>query len=131
MRDKQTHLVNAIYDLEQRITYNATLNDSTAAQYRPGTQTILLYTLKENNLSNIEGDFYHELGHKVWFVYLTEEQQTKYTALYNKTTNFVSDYAKTDVKEDFAENYKAYRLNQSIKTSRLNFFKEMEMKYER
>lgn len=50
----------------------------------------------------------HEVGHYVWWEYLSEAERAEYETIYDASTRFVSDYAFTGgVDEDFAETYKA------------------------
>lgn len=44
----------------------------------------------------------HELGHTFWYT-LTDEERLEYIDLYINTDEYISNYAKTDVKEDFSE----------------------------
>jgi len=110
----QTEIKNAILDIEMRRLTNESLSSSTNGQYRNGTQTILLFTLKDSSLKETEDVFYHELGHKVWYVYMTDAERLKYEYLFNTTNSFVSDYAKTSLTESFAEDYMFYRTNRTI-----------------
>ena len=54
---------------------------------------------------------YHELGHHYWHT-LTQEQQDQYTKEFNKAKVFYRDYSKTNVTEDFSDNFSLLALNQ-------------------
>lgn len=47
----------------------------------------------------------HEAGHQYWFKYLDKEGRKYYERIYNNATEYVSNYASTNVEEDFAETY--------------------------
>ena len=51
----------------------------------------------------------HEVGHNVYYN-LSEEQRGEWSEIYDNSarTQFVSAYARTNEREDFAESYKAY-----------------------
>ena len=104
---------NAISGLEERQLYNDTLANTTVAQYRPDTQTIQLFTIKDSSINDTEQNFYHELGHKVWYEYISKEDKVQYEFLFNTTNSFVSDYSRTSLIESFAEDYAYYRMNLS------------------
>jgi hypothetical protein len=104
---------NAISGLEERQLYNDTLASTTVAQYRPDTQTIQLFTIKDNLINETEQNFYHELGHKVWYEYISKEDKSKYALLFETCNCFVSDYSRTSLIESFAEDYAYYRMNLS------------------
>ncbi|MRX26867.1 hypothetical protein [Kangiella sp. HZ709] len=73
-------------------------------QYYPDMlDAIIIYEIKDKKLfSHI---LYHELGHYVFQRLLSADQRkTWVTKLYN-SGQFVSDYAKTNAQEDFAETY--------------------------
>lgn len=64
----------------------------------------------------------HELGHKFYFEYMTDEQRKEYEELYKIALkewsgSFIRDYAMTTVEEDFAENFAfmAMKINQPPK----------------
>lgn len=111
--------------LQAKILTQDNLSDSTVAQYLPSTETIVLYTIKDDTLNETEKNFYHELGHKVWYEYMSDEQRDEYLFLFNQTTDFISEYAKTSEKEDFAENYAQFRLNNTINQIKYLFIEDL------
>jgi hypothetical protein len=46
---------------------------------------------------------HHEIGHYIWYEFMNDEQREEYTKIYENADEFVTDYAKTSVEEDFAE----------------------------
>jgi len=49
----------------------------------------------------------HELGHHIWESEMNDELKQEYAQAYNSTNSYVTEYAKTKVEEDFAENLAA------------------------
>ena len=47
----------------------------------------------------------HEVAHYFWFEKLTFNQRGAYRRVFNNATDYVSEYAKTNAREDFAETY--------------------------
>ncbi len=52
----------------------------------------------------------HEVGHHVYQQFLKPIERKKWLLLHRKFDGFVSDYARTNAEEDFAESYAAYWL---------------------
>lgn len=119
IQETQEDIKDAISGLEERQLYNDTLASTTVAQYRPDTQTIQLFSIKDNSIYETEKNFYHELGHKIWYEYITKEDKTKYIFLFNTTNSFVSDYSRSSLIESFAEDYSYYRMNLTINKDKL------------
>jgi WXG100 family type VII secretion target len=61
----------------------------------------------------MKGTIAHEVGHNVYYNVIPEKARNDWDALSNgsKNTEYVSDYARTNVEEDFAETYRAYMLD--------------------
>lgn len=51
----------------------------------------------------------HETGHHIWYEYLNDSQREEWNQVYLSSTQdeFVSAYARTNVREDFADTYEA------------------------
>lgn len=50
----------------------------------------------------------HEVGHHVWYEYLSEAERAQYESIYNDSTEWVSSYARIGgLEEDFAESFEA------------------------
>jgi len=47
----------------------------------------------------------HESAHKYWFKDMNESQRKEYEAIFMGSNEFVTNYAKTNAAEDFAETY--------------------------
>jgi len=108
----QIELRDAILSVENQKMLNFSISDNTSAVYHTGTGTICIYTMKADNIQEIENNFYHELGHAINYQYLEDKDWQNYRNI--NETNYVSEYAKTSITEDFAENYMNYRLNKTI-----------------
>lgn len=71
--------------------------------------------------STLPNTIIHEIGHSVWYKLLTPNETSAFEALRrskgdpqdwrSQWSRFVSNYSKTNVKEDFAESYRAYVTN--------------------
>lgn len=57
---------------------------------------------------------YHEIGHH-FYTKISVEQKKEYNKLYSTATDYYDDYSKTDVEEDFANNFSALQLKQNQK----------------
>jgi len=80
--------------------------DSNAAGlYFPSSESILLFTNK-NNINTNMGRAEHELGHYFWYEFLDTNSKNEYELIFDKNVEFVTEYAKTNVREDFAETFK-------------------------
>ncbi len=62
------------------------------------------------SIDDIERTFYHELGHHVFNVIITEEEIDRWKNLEIK--EYPSSYANTSLREDFAESFKFYVFNE-------------------
>lgn len=49
----------------------------------------------------------HEYGHYVYWDVMSRQERAGWNLISNQSTEFVSDYARTDAKEDFAETFMA------------------------
>ncbi len=75
-------------------------------------------------------EFYkhHEIGHHIWFKFLTQKQRDDYTKLYErdlKKGKFYRDYGRTSAIEDFAENYAVIVSNKKHNNTRLPFIRKI------
>ena len=62
----------------------------------------------------------HEIGHKIWNEYLSGEQKTSYTAIYNKHHKiglraFEREYWYSDVEESFCDDYASWQGKERVK----------------
>ena len=46
---------------------------------------------------------HHEISHYIWYEFLSDKLRDDYAVIYENSDEFVSDYAMTEVEEDFAE----------------------------
>lgn len=49
----------------------------------------------------------HEIGHQIYYQELTPEERALWEKIHEEDDEFVSEYAKTNAAEDFAETYRA------------------------
>ena len=70
--------------------------------YDPIFNNITIYG-KDYDLGTLESIGNHESAHKFWFKDMTKEQRIRYGQIFKDANEFVSDYAKTNVAEDFAD----------------------------
>jgi len=81
---------------------NKNFSIKVAGRYYTGNKNIAIYT-NENNPDYIIDIAEHEMGHYLWYEFLTKKQKDEYKLIFNKTNIYVSDYAETSVEEDFSE----------------------------
>lgn len=74
--------------------------------------------------------YLHERCHLVWRKNLNDTEMKEYGKIYENATYFVSDYAKTDVREDFAESCKYYITYGKLDNERMGFFIKIHNKLE-
>jgi len=86
---------------------------------------------KDYTLSEIQFISTHEGSHKVWFKDLSDSQRDAYTKIFEDSNEFVTDYAKTNSAEDFAETIAANTLCvfyvDYVSEDRKKFFEDLEM----
>ena len=70
--------------------------------YNPTTKESKIYVC---DIWDTEFAKHHELGHKIWIELLTHDQKLKYIRVFNNAKYFYRDYSKSDLLEDFADNY--------------------------
>jgi len=51
----------------------------------------------------------HEIGHHIWFQELSEKERNEYINIYEDSNYYITEYSKTNVEENFAEEYAFYR----------------------
>jgi hypothetical protein len=77
---------------------------NTGGGYLQHANVVMLFP-KENTLNDVMYISSHEIGHYIWFTKLTEEERNKYIEIFNNSTEHVTEYAKRNVQEDFAETF--------------------------
>lgn len=131
-------------DRDYFLAYSGTKNveNNTMGQYFYDSENIIVYT-KKRPLWDIEETWQHEKGHLIFLRDLNESQRAEWELLFNNSVDgsllnengkfellangssyFVSEYAKTDYEQDFAESFSAWVL----KWNKLDFKKELFMK---
>ncbi len=80
------------------------LNNKASGVYIPSIDMFIAKGEYGNSLEIAQ----HETGHHVWYKVLNEEERQTWQFIYNNSAQeeFVSEYAKTNYKEDFADSYK-------------------------
>lgn len=80
----------------------ANLYTNSAGAYSKELNIAMLFTKDYDAYTNISVAT-HEIGHYVYFNKLSQSQRDEYEKLFAGSTVFVSDYARTNAQEDFAE----------------------------
>jgi hypothetical protein len=103
-------------------TYNALYFNihSNDAYYNPVTNQIVISPEKVN-YSSIQDVYLHEYAHYIWYQKLEPKERCYYTTIYDNATEFISDYAETNVEEDFAETLRFYLTNIPTPKDRFTF----------
>jgi len=81
----------------------------------------------DTDFLDIQSYFYHELGHHVWFTVLNESERKEYEFIVHNNTDKIW---KQEIKEDFAEWFKIYVMNQCGSMFRCNFIEDVIYRYE-
>ena len=102
-----------------------------AGKYDPFLNIEIIYG-KNYSLADLEFIGIHESSHKIWFNDISKEDINKYITIFNDSNIFVSDYAKTNAAEDFADTI-AYNTHcefdiTTVPDDRQEFFKNLKMK---
>jgi hypothetical protein len=102
---------------------------NTGGGYLQHANVVMLFP-KENTLNDVMYISSHEIGHYIWFIKLTEEERNEYIKIFNNSTENVTEYAKRNVQEDFAETfawtvgYKIYP--EDVPYDRKEFFEKLK-----
>jgi len=88
--------------MDDMFDYN--LVNDTAGRYFIYNKNIAIYTKGMSPYQTMETAI-HEIGHYVWYEYLSDNLREKYKIIYVNSDDFVTSYAKSDVEEDFAETF--------------------------
>lgn len=75
--------------------------------YVPGVDIIISLPGNQSR-DNIQKEFHvlkHELGHRFWYTYMTDEDRAAWEELFESESLYVSKYAETSAVEDFAESF--------------------------
>ena len=102
------------------------INYGVAGEYNSGlVEHILIYKFK--NKFEFKHILFHEIGHHVFRCHLNSTQRKTWVTGISPKSTYVSDYAKTNANEDFAESYAYYFTDQTylanVSTSKLHFLK--------
>jgi len=75
----------------------------------------------------------HEIGHHVWFIELNDTQRKEYINIFNDSNYYITEYSKTKVEENFAEEYAFYmacnRGKYCLSPDRVDFFDDYILGY--
>jgi hypothetical protein len=72
-----------------------------------GSYTPFLNVIQIKDYDNFRYVMHHEIGHRVWSLKLSSEQKSEFKDV-AKTEEEITEYAKTNIKEDFAETFACY-----------------------
>jgi hypothetical protein len=92
----------------------------TVGKYNENRGIILIYTKMQSN-QKLQETAMHEVCHNFWFTYLDFNQRLNYTCIFHNASYFVSDYARTETTEDFAESCAYYILGVKLDPKRQSF----------
>ena len=100
--------------------------------YFPPTDMVMFYG-KNYSPDELHYIANHEIGHHVWFKYLNDIQRKEYINIFKDSNYFITEYSKTNVEENFAEEYAFYMAcnkgEHCISEDRINFFKDYILGY--
>jgi len=95
--------------------------------YFPPTDMVMFYG-KGYSADELHYIADHEIGHHVWFRDLNDNQRERYINIYNDSNYYITEYSKTTVEENFAEEYAFYMAcnkgTECISKDRVKFFKD-------
>ena len=89
-------------------------------EYNGAFRTIVIELQEEDveqSLWSVESTYWHELGHHLWYWFLTDDERAVWAGIYDKDyyiwsnegfPYFPTDYASTSAKEDFAESFSRF-----------------------
>jgi hypothetical protein len=80
-------------------------NPKQAGVYIDKTKQIRIHTSRISSLNNLNYVANHEIGHYIWFNELELDVKDKYSLIYDNATEFISEYSKKNVLENYAEEY--------------------------
>lgn len=103
------------------------LNRRVAAEYNrlPFSYVVVYKFTSKEQLRHM---LYHEIGHHVYHHVLSSSQKKNWVTQLYASKNFISDYAKTNASEDFAETYSYFFHQPSLCakfTDKYNFIKKI------
>jgi len=112
--------------------YEAFQNESfmygTTGRYFLGSGNIALYTKSQAPIPILQASS-HEVGHYIYYELMFNKFVEDYEKIFVNSQEFVSDYAKTNAEEDFAETFSEaleFKINwDKIPKDRLPFFKKV------
>jgi len=89
-----------------------------SGSYNSNINMITIYG-KDFDLGTLEIIGIHEASHKFWFKDMTQAQRDEYELIFNGANTYVTDYAKTNAAEDFADTI-AYNTICDLDTTRIS-----------
>lgn len=89
--------------LDKMDIYYNTVGENTSGYYLADSENILLFT-KENHPNLILKNAIHEIGHYIWYEFMSIDERNEYVIAYSKTDEYSTKYSKKSHTEDFAEN---------------------------
>jgi len=82
--------------------FSTNLSEGVSGRYFLNSQNIVLYTKSESPYL-VGLNAHHEIGHYIWYKFLSDNLRTEYSDIFYNATEYISDYAETNEFEDFAE----------------------------
>lgn len=103
--NKTDYAIEIRDDRIQELIKKATLKvgEKTIGDYSDYYKTIRIFT-EDLSPEQVFSTCVHETGHYIHYQHLDDFDRGVYQFIYNKTNDTITDYAKTNWKEDFAEN---------------------------
>ncbi|WP_143873859.1 hypothetical protein [Catenovulum sediminis] len=79
---------------------------SCQAAYYPAYRSVVIH--QNSNIDKLTHVLFHEIGHYVFYSRLSSYSRKEWVSFFGKNNTHVSDYARTNASEDFAECYAFY-----------------------
>ena len=109
------------------LNFSKEVNSNDMGYFGEDTNNIIIFS-KDYYIWNVREIAEHEIGHLIWYRDFNESQRNEYIKIYNQSTWFVSQYASTNVREDFAESYSYWVLERNRLNKEREDFMEMNVR---
>lgn len=128
------NIILLMYLTQAFIIYGEISHEKANGSYYNKLDLIILRHYDNSDITEDMTVALHEIGHRIWYEYMTEEQREQWRELYDNSTIFISAYAKTDAEEDFAESFAhsarvSFYPNPGMEAVKYNFIYNMTDKY--
>ena len=95
-------VVETYYNENNLIDEWETMERDRGGFYDGGREVIVVFT-QHNDIDYIQFALMHEMCHKIWWDYLSDEERDEYKRISKDATEWIREYAKKNVREDFAD----------------------------